>query len=76
MLCIISNTYEHRTTCGVCHLLFTPHLGPELASIDTKDLVCLGCGVEHEPELANLVRLGRLAETYALDLADAAGIAA
>lgn len=76
MLCIISNTYPHRTTCGLCHCLFTPHVGPELASIDTRELVCMPCGVEHETELANLVRLGRTAETYALDLAEAAGLAA
>lgn len=76
MFCIISNQYPHRTTCGICHSLFQPAIGPELASIDTRELVCLGCGAESEPELVNLLKLARTAEQYAGDLAEAAGLAA
>lgn len=76
MFCIISNVYPHRTTCGVCHCLFQPAIGPELASIDTRELVCVSCAAEQEPELANLVRLARSAEAYACDLAEAVGVAA
>jgi hypothetical protein len=54
----------------------TPALGPQLALLPTQEPVCLDCGAEHEPELANLLRLGRIAEAYANDLAEAAGIPA
>lgn len=76
MFCILSNTYPHRTTCGVCHRLFQPSIGPELASIDTRELVCAECGGEAEPELVNLLKLARTAEAYAVDLVEAVGVAA
>lgn len=76
MFCILSNTYPHRTTCALCRRLFTPRVGPELAALDTRELVCTPCAAEHEPELANLLQLARTAETYALDLAEAVGAAA
>jgi hypothetical protein len=76
MLCILSNTDPRPLPCPLCHALVTPALGPQLALIVTQEPVCLDCGGEHEPELANLLRLGRIAEAYANDLAEAAGIPA
>lgn len=76
MLCILSNTDPRPLPCPLCRSLVYPAVGPQLASIVTQEPVCLECGAEHEPELANLLRLARTAEAYANDLAEAAGTGA
>ena len=56
-LVIARNTGMHHARCAMCNQNhhFTP--GPELFRIDTLELVCLGCGREHAPELAALLAM-------------------
>jgi hypothetical protein len=74
MICILSNTDARPIPCPLCHCLVLPAVGPQLALLSTQEPVCMDCAAEHEPELANLLRLARSAETYANDLAAAAGL--